>query len=273
MTTTTALVSMGVLGGIGVAIDAAAGLSAREAMSERGIFAPRLLRTGWKRWLDGRASRPLSALFGYPQVLTLFVAQLVGASALLAVPWLSGSLQAVVGALGAAVVLGARMLLHARIQLGNDGSDQMMLVVVMSVLVGWLTIGTPIAVVAVWYAALQLLLSYLVAGIAKLSSATWRRGSAVPAILNTVGLGWPALARTLRRHHVLSFGLCWSVIAFECLMPATVLLGSPGIYVVLACGLAFHVGIAVTMGLGTFLWAFAGAYPALLLLAEKTAVV
>jgi hypothetical protein len=273
MSTTTALVWMGALGGIGVAIDAAASLHARDAMSERGIFAPGLLRTGWKRWLDGRASRPLSWLFRYPQVLTLFVAQQLGALALLVTPWLSGRTQAAVGALGAAVVLGARMLLHARIQLGNDGSDQMMLVVVMSVLIGWLAIGTPIAVVAVWYAALQLLLSYLVAGIAKVSSGTWRRGTAVPAILNTVGLGWPALARRLRRHQALSVGLCWSVIAFECLVPASVLLGSPAIYVVLAVGLAFHVGIAVTMGLNTFLWAFASAYPALLLLAETTAVV
>jgi hypothetical protein len=273
MSTTAALTWMGVLGSIGVATDAAGGLHTREAMSERGIFSPGLLRTGWRPWLYGRLSRPLSWLFGYPQVLALFFAQLVGVAALLTVPWLSGWPQAAAGALGAAVVVGARMLLHARIQLGHDGSDQMVLVVLISVLVGWLTLRTPIAAVAVWYAALQLLLAYLVAGIAKLSSDTWRRGTAVPAILNTVGLGRPALARTLRRHHVLSLGLCWSVIAFECLVPTAILLGPPGIYVVLAFGLAFHIGIAITMGLNTFLWAFTSAYPALILLVETTAVV
>jgi hypothetical protein len=273
MSTTGALTWMGVLGGIGVAIDAAAALHTREAMSERGIFASGLLRTGWKPWLHGRLSRPLSWLFRYPQVLTLFAAQLLGVTALFIVPWLTGWPQAAAGALGAAVVVGARMLLHARIQLGNDGSDQMVLVVVMSLLIGWLAIGTPIAAVAVGYAALQLLLAYLVAGIAKLSSDTWRRGEAVPAILNTIGLGWPALARTLRRHHALSLGLCWSVIAFECLLPTAILVGPPGIYVFLAFGLAFHLGIAITMGLNTFLWAFTSAYPALILLAETTAIV
>ena len=272
MSTASALVWMGALGAVGVALDAAAGLHARDAMSDRGIFASGLLQTGWKRWLDGRSSRPLSWLFRYPQVLTLFVAQLLGACALVVVPWLSGWRQATAGVLGAALVVGARMLLHARIQLGNDGADQMMLVVLMSVLVGWLTIGTPIAIVAVWYAALQLLLAYLVAGVAKASSDSWRRGTAVPAILNTVGLGWPALSRTLRSHPRLGFGLCWSVIAFECLVPAAVLLRWPDIYVILAVGLAFHVGIAVTMGLNTFLWAFASAYPALILVANTTPI-
>ena len=101
MSTTVALTWMGVLGSVGVATDAAAGLHTREAMSERGIFSPGLLRTGWRRWLYGRLSRPLSWLFGYPQVLMLFVAQLVGVSALLTVPWLSGWSQAAAGAFGA----------------------------------------------------------------------------------------------------------------------------------------------------------------------------
>lgn len=273
MSTASALVWMGALVAVGVALDAGAGLRARDAMSDRGIFAPGVLRTGWKHWLSGRGSRGLSWLFEYPRVLTLFVAQLVGASALFVVPWLAGWQQAALGTLGAGTVLAARMLLHARIQLGNDGSDQMTLVVVMSVFVGWLTIGTPVADVAVWYAALQLLLSYFVAGVAKLCSDTWRRGTAVPAILNTVGLGWPALARALHGHTALSLALCWSVVAFECLVPASVLLGQPALYVALGVGLAFHVGIAVTMGLNTFFWAFASAYPAVLVLAQTTAVV
>lgn len=72
---------------------------------------------------------------------------------------------------------------------------------------------------------------------------------------------------------MLSLAACWSVIAFECLAPASVLLGAPGVYLVLAVGLAFHIGIAVTMGLNTFLRAFTSAYPAVVVLAQSTALV
>ena len=273
MTTTGALTWMGVLAGIGVAIDSVAGLWARAALSDTGIFAFGPLQTGWKRCLHGPASRPLSWLFEYPRVLVLFVAQLAAVAALLAVPWLSESRQALVAAAGASVVLAARMLLHARNHVGNDGADQMALVVFTSVLVGWLTIGTRVAVVAVCYAALQLLLSYSVAGLAKLSSRTWRDGTAVPAILNTAGLGSPALARLLRPHRTLAWALCWSVIAFECLVPAWLLMGTRGVYIVIALGCMFHAGVAVTLGLNTFFWSFDAAYPALIVLGERTGVI
>jgi hypothetical protein len=39
--------------------------------------------------------------------------------------------------------------------------------------------------------------------------------------------------------------------------------GHPGIALFVAAGVAFHVGIAVTMGLTTFVFAFLAAYPVL----------
>jgi hypothetical protein len=265
-----ALTWMGVLAGVGVAIDAAAGIWTRTALSDAGIFAFGPLQTGWKRWLHGRMSRSLSWLFRYPQVLVLFVVQLTGAGGLLAIPLLSGAWRPVVGACAAALVVAARMLMHARTQLGNDGSDQMTLVVLMSTLVGWLTIGTEIAVVAVCYAALQLMLSYVAAGVAKLGSRTWRDGSALPAILNTVGLGRPALSRFLRPRPRLSMTLSWGVIGFECLAPAWLLLGPSGAGALIVLGCGFHASIAYTMGLNTFFWAFTATYPALVVLAQTS---
>lgn len=73
----------------------------------------------------------------------------------------------------------------------------------------------------------------------------------------------------LKRHRVVSLLLCWSVIAFECSAALLILAGTPGAVAIIAGGLAFHVGIALVMGLNTFLWAFASAYPALLYLAHQ----
>ncbi len=48
-----------------------------------------------------------------------------------------------------------------------------------------------------------------------------------------------------------------------------ILAGTPGALVIIAGALAFHIGVALIMGLNTFFWAFASAYPALLFLADK----
>ena len=48
-------------------------------------------------------------------------------------------------------------------------------------------------------------------------------------------------------------------------MPLLVLTGPRGCLVFIAAGLAFHIGIAFTMGLNLFLWSFAATYPCLYL--------
>jgi hypothetical protein len=60
--------------------------------------------------------------------------------------------------------------------------------------------------------------------------------------------------------------MCWAVIAFECGAPLLVFGGAHGIVLLIVCGTAFHVGIAIVMGLNNFVWAFTAAYPALFML-------
>lgn len=159
----------------------------------------------------------------------------------------------------------ARALLNARNQYGQDGSDQMILVVLIGVLVAQAAGGEEVASVAMAYLAGQLLLSYLVAGSAKAVSPIWRGGQAMVGILGTQGYGVPRLGTIPGRHPWAAKAPCWSMILFECGGPFLILGGSRGALALIAAGLLFHVGIASLMGLNVFLWSFAACYPAVFL--------
>lgn len=272
MTVGTAVLAVGALGSVGVAIDALEFVARRRTLSERGIFAPSVLRTGWGGGTFAVADRPLTWLFAYPQVLGLLALQLAGAAVLLGLALTGGHAgDRALGATAAATILASRMLFFARNQYGHDGSDQMFLVVFGATTVAWLGSGTDIATAAMLYLAGQAMLAYAVAGIAKVVSPVWRGGGALEEILDTVALGWPPLAGFLRRHGRVSRLACAGVVAFECVVPLLVLAGTPWVWLMLAGGVLLHVGTAFAMGLNNFLWAFCATYPAILLLADRVA--
>jgi hypothetical protein len=72
----------------------------------------------------------------------------------------------------------------------------------------------------------------------------------------------------LSHHAGLSCLLCWSVILFECLGPFLVLSGRNGVVIFITLALAFHLGVAIVMGLNIFVWSFVAAYPAIIFMAE-----
>lgn len=268
MTVEVAVLAVGAIGAVGVSIDALEFAVSRRTLSESGIFAPSVLRTGWGGGTFAAADRPLAWLFAYPRVLSLLALQLAGAAVLLSLA-LTGGGRPALGAGAAATILASRMLLFARNQYGHDGSDQMFLVVFAATTVAWLGIGTVVATAAMLYLAAQAVLAYAVAGIAKVVSPVWRGGAALEGILDTVALGWPPLAGFLRRHRRLSRVACAGVVAFECLVPLLVLAGPPWVWLALTGGVLLHAGTAFAMGLNNFFWAFCATYPALVLLAES----
>jgi Vitamin K-dependent gamma-carboxylase len=148
----------------------------------------------------------------------------------------------------------------------NGGSDSMSMVV--------LTAGSVAAIsghavwadkLALYYIAVQVTLSYVVAGLAKLQHADWRDGRALQHFVAAGAYGVPeslGRARWLRNQ-----GLCrllaWGVIGFECLFPCA-WLGPRACLIMLALGLTFHAVNAFVFGLNRFVFAWAAAYPALL---------
>ena len=220
------------------------------------------LRAAWLT--HGGLARCLDRLFTGYGLLVLVVLRAAAAA------WL------VAGHTGAAhltVVVVASLttlLLMLRTPYGNDGADQMCLLVLLAALIARATGPRPaVLTAALWFIALQACLSYATSGIAKLLGRSWRDGSGIVGILSTNTYGLPALALMLARHNSLAVGVSWVIIATETLFSFVLLVPEPWILGVLAGGLVFHLGCAVIMGLNTFVWSFAAAYPAILWVASR----
>jgi hypothetical protein len=254
---------------IGVSVDSLELLADRRQLQEGGLYGYSVLATGRPITLWGPLAPALGTVFRYPAVLSLAAAQMAAAAVLIVAASVHTSAWFVPAGLAAAAILGARMLLYLRNQLGLDGADQMTLVVATGVAVALLVPDHGAQMLALDYVACQLLLSYLVAGIAKAISPAWRSGRAIVGIMSTIGYGTPAVGAFLKRHPPLAGAACWAVIIFECSAVLLVLAGVPGAVVIIVVGLGFHISIALLMGLNNFVWSFGAAYPALLLLAHS----
>jgi hypothetical protein len=151
---------------------------------------------------------------------------------------------------------------------GLDGSDQVLVLVLAVVTVGLLfwPLERRVASVSIYFLAGQSVLSYLVAGVAKIPGPLWKEGLAVQLILSTRTYGTPWFGRLLWDHPYLGRAVTWGVVVWEVLFPAAML--HPGTAVAaLALGVGFHLATAFTMGLNTFVWAFLATYPAILYVA------
>lgn len=143
----------------------------------------------------------------------------------------------------------------------NGGSDSM----TVAVLIGLCLAGPSgnHAQLGLTYVAVQLLLSYTIAGVVKLVRPVWRAGAALPAFMAIASYGVPApLQRALSRPWLARL-LSWGVIGFECAMPAA-LVDVRVCGALLAAAFAFHLGTVLAFGLNRFLWAWSAAYPALI---------
>jgi hypothetical protein len=145
---------------------------------------------------------------------------------------------------------------------GTDGSDQM-LVIILTVFTIITGLGETHAAArgAACMACVQLALSYWVAGAAKLFGRLWRNGTALSGIVSTAAYGRPSLSKILLENRRLATSMCWAVILFELSFPAIWICPVTVFSFLLLAGVAFHLGIAVVMGLNTFMVTFWALYP------------
>jgi hypothetical protein len=148
----------------------------------------------------------------------------------------------------------------------NGGSDYMTVVVLSG-----LSLSGPAAAharVGLSYVAVQSLLSYVIAGVAKLRAGSWRNGTAMASFLTQPHYGVPAPIQRIAQRPALCRALSFGVIAFECGMPVALI--SPGLCLVaIAVAGSFHAGTVAAFGLNRFLWAWLASYPALLWLSAS----
>lgn len=147
---------------------------------------------------------------------------------------------------------------------GSDGSDQ---VAFLSTAVAALA-RLPLVTerdrqLLVWFLGFQSVLSYFVAGVAKVISPAWRDGSALTGILRTRTYGERRLYNFFHARPRLNTFASRSVAVLETIAPLVLVM--PGRYRrlgIAALG-GFHLANARVMGLNRFFWAFAGTHSAL----------
>jgi hypothetical protein len=142
----------------------------------------------------------------------------------------------------------------------NGGSDQMM--VVLSSALALASIDPPrMGPFGLAYIAAQIVLSYFIAGVAKLIEPSWRSGDALyrlralPRYQVPPGIG--ALMTRAPRP------MAWAIIGVECLAPACFVGPQPALLVLGALAL-FHLGNAWALGLNRFLLVWLAGFPAVL---------
>ncbi|PAW95019.1 hypothetical protein CKK33_16550 [Mucilaginibacter sp. MD40] len=149
---------------------------------------------------------------------------------------------------------------------GSDGSDQMTLLIIVTLFLVFCPVGhanPTLLKIGIWFVGLQSCLSYAVAGLAKLFSNEWRRGTAIKDVFNTRTYGSPWALSLLNNRPWLNKFLCWNVILMETLFPLSLFLPFPLAVCFWIWGFTFHFLTAVIMGLNSFLWAFMATYPAI----------
>jgi hypothetical protein len=242
---------------LSVALQALELLQVRNSFADDGVFAWSELRRDYAQ-SPRLLQRALDGLLSASSFTLLLLIQLLLAVVL---PWL-------VHPLWPALLFATVLLASVRFRGSyNGGSDAMTLVVLLGLSVARCQDASPAAppwgALGLAYIAAQLVLSYWVAGLAKLRHASWRDGRALTSLVQVRQYVVPALLTRLLRAPSVARPMSWALIAFECAFPVTLMLGSRSAALMLALGAAFHLAIALGLGLNRFLWAWLSAYPAL----------
>lgn len=224
-----------------------------------------VLRTRY-RALSGRGLRPLEWSISSGNIFGFAIAMQAVAAICLVIYFHSAAWA--IGLCG--YILAVRLLLGLRLTYGLDGSDQMHAIVWSGLLVFLVSPSVSIQDLALAFIAAQLLLSYLTSGIAKLLSPIWRSGKAVGLIVRTESYGQKDAYRLIERLH-LSGPLSRGTMMLEVIGPLSILMGPKATTVFIGCGVMFHLGSAIIMGLNSFVWPFIACFPAVLYISERWA--
>ncbi|MFN7982540.1 MAG: HTTM domain-containing protein [Vicinamibacterales bacterium] len=145
----------------------------------------------------------------------------------------------------------------------NGGSDRMRLLVLGCLWLSHLSSSPTWRQIFLGYLAVQVLLSYVVAGVVKLVNPEWRDGRALRDVfLFSV---YP-VSESLRRWAGQPSALLvasWAIMLIEVAFPLA-LAHVMALKIALGVALAFHIGNACLFGLNRFVWAWVAAYPSLL---------
>lgn len=145
----------------------------------------------------------------------------------------------------------------------NGGSDAMTLVVLLGLSIATWPHDSPRFIQAgLAYIAVQSLLSYFRAGVAKLNVRDWRRGLALARFIRHAQYSPPKHFTCIARHPLLLRYISITIIIFELAAPLCLL--SPSFCIVyLGAGALFHALNTYYFGLNRFFWIWLATYPSI----------
>ncbi len=143
----------------------------------------------------------------------------------------------------------------------NGGSDRMSLLILASLVL--IHFMPTLREYVLGYLALQLMMSYSIAGFYKIINPQWRSGEAVQDIFRYSIYPAAETLRTLANRPKLLCLMSWLIILFELLFPL-IILNQTILIIGLFLALSFHLANLCLFGLNRFFWAWLAAYPSLL---------
>jgi hypothetical protein len=160
------------------------------------------------------------------------------------------------------VLLGLTMLIRFHGPY-NGGSDRMSLLLLCCLSLFHLAPTRAGQEIAVGYLAVQVVLSYAIAGWVKLANPDWRSGQAMSDVLQFSAYPVSESIRGWAQSRTLLTSLSWALILFELCFPFA-FVDAVALKMVLIIAASFHLVNACLFGLNRFLWLWLSAYPALI---------
>ncbi|MDH5180158.1 MAG: HTTM domain-containing protein [Gammaproteobacteria bacterium] len=150
----------------------------------------------------------------------------------------------------------------------NGGADRMGLLILCCLFLAYLLPPGYWREVVFGYLALQLLLSYFVAGLVKVVNPDWRSGTALCDVFRFSAYPVSESLRVYADAPRLMWLMGWLVMILELLFPLSMFAGR-GLLVMLGLTAAFHFANACLFGLNRFFWVWIAAYPSILWLQSR----
>jgi len=151
----------------------------------------------------------------------------------------------------------------------NGGSDCMTQVIGVGLMVASFSRGDQgLKTVAIYWIAIQSVLSYFLPGLRKARNQDWWSGQGLLGFISNSRVSVQPIKSFLMRFPALVKALSWSVLGYELLFPL-VLVSKSACVIFLLMGIVFHFGVFLIFGLNRFFWIWIASYPAIYFIASR----
>lgn len=145
----------------------------------------------------------------------------------------------------------------------NGGADRMSLLILCCLCLAEFSPSPYWQELAFGYLAIQLILSYFIAGWVKIKNPEWRSGKALQDVFQFSVYPVSESLRAWSKSPRMLLSMSWGVILFELLFPFS-LISNISLTVALIIAAGFHFSNACLFGLNRFFWIWLAAYPSII---------